>query len=199
MKIKNSILATTILLTLLSALAQAQDGTMTVEGKITDGTCTVLGAAEVGGTPSTNTTIRLPKVSTAVQSLAGNGMRSTEEGRFNIYLKGCKATAAQKNVAVSFSSANVFSSNTSYYSGEALLNTAINGAEGLGILINMYNANDGYYWDRQFFDNRGTPTPIPLTDDSQDITLKYTASYVKLGNVTAGRISTSAYYEIKYF
>ncbi|VUS96353.1 fimbrial protein [Klebsiella spallanzanii] len=199
MKIRNSVLTATILFPLLTSVVQANDGTIAVEGKITDGTCTVLGAAEEGGTPSMNTTIRLPKVSTAIQTLAGGGTRSTGEGRFNIHLKGCKATATQRNIAVSFSSANVFTSGESYYSGEALLNTAINGANGIGILINMYNANDGYYWDRQFFDNRGTSTLIPLTDNSQDIILKYMASYVKLGPVTAGKISTSAYYEIKYF
>lgn len=193
MKIKNSILATTILLTLLSAVAQAQDGTMTVEGKITDGTCTVLGAAMEGEIPSPNASIRLPKVSTALTKTVGNSP-------FYIYLRGCKSTAALKNIVVGFYANNTFDLFT-------LNNVSVNGASNLGIgIIHWYEKTQ---WgspsagtEMAFNGQTDSRSIITLPENQEDITVMYSATFKKLNPaqpITAGRISSTAYYEVTYF
>ncbi|MDG1643635.1 fimbrial protein [Klebsiella huaxiensis] len=176
-------------------LTWANDGTLTVSGKISDGTCSVTGAAAEGGTPSTNATILLPKVSTRLT----NGT-SGDVSRFYIYLKGCKATAALKNIVVGFHANNI-------YDDYRLTNTTANGAGNLGIeILHWYEQTS---WGSpssgvtmSFSGYTDSRSIIALPQGQEDITIMYGAGYRKLDPakpITAGRITSTAWYEVTYF
>lgn len=191
---KTKILTTGTLFFMLSPITQANNGTISIEGKITDGTCMVAGAAAEGEMPSTNTTIRLPKVSTALSDGA------SDVSRFYIYLKGCKATAALKNIVVGFHANNT-------WGDYRLTNTTANGAGNLGIeVLHWYEQTQ---WGSPssavtmsfngYIDSRSI---IALPQGQEDITIMYGAGYRKLDPakpITAGRITSTAWYEVTYF
>jgi major type 1 subunit fimbrin (pilin) len=194
MKIKNSAFTAGALLLGISSPVMASDGTIAVAGNITDGTCIVLGAAAEGGTPSPAITIRLPQVSTAMDIIAGNT-------KFHIYLRGCRATASQQNIAVTFTSNNI-----AFNESQILANTTPGGAGNLGISIMRWTNSCGPNCrspDAQYLDGRiHANAAIPLTDDPQDLMIEYEARYQELNYdlpVTAGRITASAWYDVRYF
>ncbi|WP_058910582.1 fimbrial protein [Entomohabitans teleogrylli] len=170
----------------------AANGTLTIDGKIIDGTCTVLGAATKGGTPSTNITVRLPQVSTGMTDPVFTGET------FYIYLKGCRATATQKNIVAKFSSNNI-------HNNQTLSNTTTGGATNLGIKItHWYERNQGMgrginiLFDGNYYSNN----IIPLSENQEDITIEYEAQYSILDTsrpLGAGRVTSTAYYDITYF
>lgn len=194
MRIKLKTILPGALLFMSATLAWANEGSLTVLGKISDGTCEISGAAAEGGTPSTNATIRLPKVSTRLT----NG--TSDISRFYIYLKGCKATATLKNIVVGF-----YANNTS--GDYRLTNTTANGASNLGIeILHWYEKTQ---WGSpssgvtmSFNGYTDSRSIIALSEDREDIAIMYGASYRKLDPakpITAGRITSTAYYEVTYF
>lgn len=193
MKIKYNALFSGIMLFLLSPQVLAADGSLAVEGTITDGTCTVLGAAAPGEIPSLNTTIMLGEVAT---SLAPNRLGHGRNSEFYIYLKGCRTTAMLKNIKVRFNASDVDPS------GFLLLNTAPAGAGNIGIGLLYYpESSDSsvflYFNDHPFGDDI-----VPLPESQGDITLRYSAFFSKREAsqpVTAGPIAAATYYDVQYF
>lgn len=194
MKIKYSALFSGIMLFLLSPQVLAADGSLAVEGTITDGTCTVLGAAAPGEIPSLNTTIMLGEVAT---SLSPDRIADGRNSDFYIYLKGCRTTAMLKNIKVRFNGSDVDSN------GFLLLNTAPAGAGNIGIGLRYFPESAGggsvflYLNGHSFADEI-----VPLPESQDDITLHYSAYYSKREAskpVTAGPIAASTYYDIEYF
>lgn len=194
MKIKNKVMITGALLLLLPGRVLAADGAMAIQGNITNGTCTVLGAAAEGGMPSPTMTIRLPQVSTAMKIIAGST-------KFHIYLKDCQATATQNNIAVTFTASNL-----AINGNQILTNSTSNGAGNLGISLLRWTNSCGPDCtspDAQYLDGRVHPNAaLPLTQEQEAIKIEYEARYQALDYaqpITAGRITASAWYDVRYF
>lgn len=194
MKLKTSVLAAGIAVSLAAPLAQAADGTITFNGTLTASACTtVVGVVglNTGSTSGKNATIKLPELPTS--ALATPGMYAGQTG-FDISLQGCQATTELNNVRTLFTAAST-PSDDNY----VMANTAATGAENVGVAIlttsgTQIDLNGGANQDP------GAPLP-PLTGTASDVTLHYQAAYKALtgGTVTAGPVTGVADYTISYY
>ncbi|MFV0601781.1 MAG: fimbrial protein [Brachymonas sp.] len=175
---KNSLsflsLATAAVLTFSNA-ANAADGTITINGEITDTTCSI----SVNG-QAPDATLTLPTVSANTLNAAGETAGTTP---FNITLTGC-TNATQKNASTWFESGATVDSTSGRLnnSGTAsnvqveLLNSAQN-----AIVAGSASQND-----------------VPVDISSGSGTLSYYARYYATAPTTAGTVTTTVDYTIVY-
>lgn len=165
-------------LTLVGAAAHAADGTITINGLVTDKTCDIVTPA------GKNFTVTLPTVS--VQTLANAG---DVAGRtpFQIKLANCSpgkvATYFEPGATVDFNSGR-------------LLN--VNGVAG-NVDVQLLGSNNQFI-PVQAAGSTGAQTNSQWVDVSAsgDADLNYYAEYYATGQSTAGTVGTSVQYTIIY-
>lgn len=183
MKIRNSTLTISILLFLLPSMAQANDGTIAIEGRITDGTCAMLGASEENGIPSTRLMFTMHRdISTAA---IPNAQNWNENYKYLDIHFSCSPSMVGRDMRIKFSSTE--------YDSYTLLNTDKTGPANIGFQIrNMGN----FYLEN--FNPSASAAIIPVMD--QDFLLRYEVAYAKLNNdpIIAGPILSTVYYDVTY-
>jgi len=159
--------------------AQAADGTITINGQITDVTCNV---AVNGGTQ--NATVTLPTVSTSSLDAAGKTAGATP---FNITLSGCvSATGGTLNTASTWFEPGATVDSTT---GRLISNGTVNNVQVELLSSSMTAIKAG----------AATQHDTPVSISSGTGTLSYYAQYhATNGAATAGSVTASVQYTIVY-
>lgn len=165
---------------LLSVPAVAVNGTITINGEVTAGTCAI---AVNGG--SASTTVTLPTVST--NALGSVGQTAGMTG-FNLVLSGCPTTGSARayfeNIGVTQTTGNL--------NNKAI--TAGGKSPAQNVEVQILSANN---------------TPIDLRSNTGNnvwvnfsgtgtATLNYAAQYIATGSVIAGLVSSDLVYSLDY-
>ncbi|MBG9390663.1 fimbrial protein [Caenimonas aquaedulcis] len=165
----------------VSALAaswacHAVDGTVTINGIVTNETCTING----GGSAS-SFTVTLPRVSSAALASAGAVAGRTS---FSLALTGCSG----------FSSGTVFA----YFEPGPTINAAgrlINAGTATNLDIELLNSSFGSV---NLMQNSGSQNATTAGVSASAATLTHYAQYRATGAVAPGTVSTSVTYTIVY-
>lgn len=161
--------------------ALASDGTITINGKITDTTCTVT----VDNTTA-SATVTLPTISTTALPGADTTAGITP---FNISLKDCSGSAAK---ASTFFEAGAF---TDAATGRLNIDTTAAGSAS-NVQVQLLNA------DRNAIvagaSQAAGQNDIAVDISSGSATLNYFAQYYATGTVGAGTVTTQVDYTITY-
>lgn len=176
---KKTLLGTAIALTVsaMSLPVNAADGTITINGKLTQATCTV---KINNGTP--DAVITLPSLSTGALTTAGQTAGRTA---FTVNLTGC--TPATGSVRAYFEHGPTVDAATG-----RLNNTAASGAQNVQVELRDNNENALYIGNTS---QRANPA-ASLTNGAAD--LIYSAYYYATGAAKAGELATSVTYSIDY-
>ncbi|AZG06687.1 type 1 fimbrial protein [Pigmentiphaga sp. H8] len=161
-----------------SGAAQANDGTVTINGLVTAQTCEVSGN---GGGP--NFTVTLPTVSTSALATAGATAGRTP---FNIALTNC--TPDSGNVGVYFEPDATVDAVTG-----RLTNTANDGAKNVQVGLLNADHSDIRLGAQESGQNLQY---VPVAGGSA--TLNYFAQYVATDKATAGAVTARSLYSIVY-
>lgn len=160
--------------------ALAADGTITINGKITDTTCTV--SVDNG---SASATVTLPTISATALPSANATAGTTP---FNISLKDCSGTALK---ASTYFEAGAF---TDAATGRLNIDTAAGAAS--NVQVQLLNAN------REAIiagaSQAAGQNDIAVDISSGSATLNYFAQYYATGAVGAGAVTTQVDYTITY-
>jgi major type 1 subunit fimbrin (pilin) len=158
--------------------AFAADGTITIQGQVTDASCAI---AVDGGTG--DSTITLPAVSKSALAVPGDtaGAKS-----FTMQLSGCPATGS---VRAAFSPLNVDPA-TGYLQNTATVSPATN------VQVQVL---DGTVTPIDLRDNTGNEY-VPFVDQGGAgvADLNYAVRYVSTGVATAGQVDTQLVYTLDY-
>lgn len=177
---QKKLLATAIAFTVsvMALPASAADGTITINGKLTQQTCTVKinnGTADA--------VISLPSLSTSVLDAAGKMAGRTA---FTMNLTDC--TPATGSVRAYFEHGPTVDPATG-----RLNNTISSGAKQVQIQLRDHQENDVYVGNTSQRDNPATAlSPAGAAD------LLYSAYYYATGKASAGELATSVTYSIDY-
>lgn len=179
---KNKISAVALLIGSTFAVnALASDGTITINGKITDTTCTV--SVDNG---AASATVTLPTISTTALPAAAAVAGTTP---FNISLKDCSGTALK---ASTYFEAGAF---TDASTGRLNIDSAVAGAA-TNVQVQLLNA------DRQAIvagaSKAAGQNDLPVDISTGSATLNYFAQYYATGTVGAGSVTTQVDYTITY-
>ncbi|MFQ1062882.1 fimbrial protein [Bordetella trematum] len=197
----------TLLLSSVPA-AHAVDGTITINGEITDSTCKINGK-----TPPANFIVNLPKISTSALKTKGDTAGAT---LFSIRLTECPASLTGE-VKAYFEPGVT----TDYDSGALYAYTPVTGTDTstadspLGSIPSRGSATKAADVEIQLANTDGTAIKIGAatnsakgstlvagtgTDTKKSATLNYLARYYKSGNgdITAGKLVTYVMYSIVY-
>lgn len=158
--------------------AGASDGTITINGKLTQQTCTV----KIDG-GSADATISLPSLSTAALNTSGKLAGRTA---FTMNLTGC--TPSTGSVRAYFEHGPTVDAATG-----RLNNTISSGAKNVQIQLRDGQENDVYVGNTS---QRNNPATAISAAGSAD--LLYSAYYYATGKATAGDLATSVTYSIDY-
>jgi major type 1 subunit fimbrin (pilin) len=171
----------------IAPAALAADGTVTINGKVLNATCSV------GGSPA-GATVTLPDVAKSLLATSGSTAGKTA---FTIALTGCPTTPTGVNVGLQF------------FSGQ---DTAA-GAAANGQLANTTGGTYATNVDVQLLDSTGTtavqiasaaPTDNTGVTDSTvvpgtgAVSLSYSAQYYATGVATAGLVAATTQFVVNY-
>lgn len=171
---KKIILATSLLV-LGATTAHAADGTITINGKITDQTCKI-------STGSKDITVTLPTVGTG--SLAAKGQTA---GRtpFTINLENCKAG----EVSAFFETGGNVDAATGYLN---------NTADAKNVQVQLLNNSSVVIPVLANSSQSQVTTKATVTQDGGGAALNYYAQYYAQGAATPGNVATSVQYTVNY-
>ncbi|VUS96500.1 fimbrial protein [Klebsiella spallanzanii] len=191
MKNKIPALPLALFLTLASPAIQAADGSLSVNGAISDSTCSVLGViseSDIGiAQPVLNPVITLG-------FLSDDENMDTRMHYFQIHLKNCYTTASHQNVRINLTSPHADS--------DGLLHNEIpNGAKGK--IIHIHERDDGTWSQvRVGAENTLNTQPLLTPNASGDGIIRFRFLAVAsngIGQSTIpGPFSTSMNYEMEY-
>lgn len=176
---KKTLLGTALALTVsaMALPANAADGTITINGRLTQATCTV---KINNGNP--DAVITLPSLSTVALKTAGQTAGRTA---FSMNLTGCTPTTG--SVRAYFEHGPTVDAATG-----RLNNTAPSGAQNVQVELRDNGENALYIGNTS---QRTNPATV-LTNGAADLT--YSAYYYATGASTAGNLATSVTYSIDY-
>lgn len=174
-----SIFTTAILLASASNIALASDGTITINGKVTDTTCNI----SVNGGNASNT-VTLPTVSTSALAAAGATATPTP---FTVVLSGCTGSTQTSASTFFESGANVDAN-----SGR-LTNAAVDEPAG-NVQVQLLNKDRGTINIGSALEQGDVWTAFKA--DSTIMT--YIAQYYATAAAEAGNLTTSVTYSIVY-
>lgn len=176
---QKTLLGTVIALTVstMALPASAADGTITINGKLTQQTCTV----KING-GSADAVISLPSLSTAALDSAGKTAGRTA---FTMNLSGC--TPATGSVRAYFEHGPTVDAATG-----RLNNTISSGAKQVQVQLRDHEENDVYVGNTSQRSNPATALSAGAAN------LLYSAYYYATGQASAGELATSVTYSIDY-
>lgn len=159
----------------------AVDGTITINGEVTDKTCDIVSGA------NGNMDVTLPTVSKSALKVAGDTVGRTP---FQIKLENCTAGASvatyfEPGPTVDFNSGRLINTDTA---GATNVNVQLVGDNGNPILVKGVDAATGLQTNSQKVDVSAAGTAD----------LNYYAEYYATGAATAGIVTTSVKYTIIY-
>lgn len=171
-----------VLTSLVVTSAFAVDGTITINGRITDTTCSI---SVDGG--SANATVTLPTVSTSSLTAAGETAGTTP---FSISLNGC--TGVSLNTAQTYFEPGAFTD-----SNTGRLNIDDNVPDAAqNVQIQLLNANRQSIAVGASIANGQNDIPVDISGSSG--TLNYFAQYYATGPSIAGSVTTQVDYTMIY-
>lgn len=168
-------------LTIASAAgtALASDGTITINGKVTDTTCDI----SVNGGNASNT-VTLPTVSTSALASTGATAAPTP---FDIVLSGCTGSAQT-------SASTFFETGVNVDSNSGRLNNAATDDAATNVQIELLNKDSGVINIGSALEQGDVWTAF----DQDNTKMTYIAQYYATAQATAGNVSTSVTYSIVY-
>lgn len=171
-------------LSVVSSLAMAIDGTITINGQITDTTCTI---AVDGG--SNDATVTLPTVSVSALPDLGATAGATP---FNIALTGCSGTAL--NTASTYFEPGAY---VDTVTGRLNIDTTVSGAAS-DVQVELLNANREAIVAGASVTTGQNDIPVDISTGSG--TLNYYAQYYATAatGATAGAVTTMVDYTMVY-
>jgi major type 1 subunit fimbrin (pilin) len=180
---RNKIIAGFVVVTAaaLAASAQASDGTITINGKITSQTCTI-----AGNGAGKSFTVTLPTVAAGALAVAGDVAGRTG---FTIGLSGCSTKSG--NVSAFFEPGTSIDSTTN-----RLKNTSGDKDAATNVQIQITNSDGTPIQIGQAGDQKAATATVDSTLGAA--TMNYAAQYVATGASTSGAVSTSIVYSIRY-
>ncbi|MDM4207626.1 fimbrial protein [Klebsiella spallanzanii] len=181
-----------LLILLASQPSVAADGALNVTGAITDATCTVLGVisdSDIG--------TRQPQLSPVITltNLSENSNAVTAISQFQIHLKGCYASASQKNIRIKM---------TSPYADSygKLANAIRDGAKGKVVVLyerNITSGGGGQFMPVGYGRSATAWNDLPTTGDGI-VRFGFTAVAQEAWQeiIAPGAFSTFVDYEMEY-
>lgn len=166
----------------VTASAFAVDGTITINGKITDTTCTI---SVDGG--SNDATVTLPTVSASALNAAGQTAGATP---FNISLSNC--TGSILNMASTYFEPGTYVDSET---GRLNIDTTAAGAAN-NVQVELLNADMNAIVAGASVTNGQNDVPVDISAGSG--TLNYYAQYYATGVSTAGTVTTQVDYTMTY-
>lgn len=167
----------------------ASGGTITINGSVLNGTCSVTGATggvNASGLSTGNFTVTLPGVQTSALSAANDVAGNTS---FSITLTGCPSTPTGEQVASFFSGSNIATDGN-------LSNTAGTGAAA-NVEVQLVNPNTSTALNLNGATAYDQNSPY-ATISGGGATLTYQAQYLATGAATAGLVTTTVDYTLVY-
>ncbi|WP_052282903.1 fimbrial protein [Kluyvera genomosp. 1] len=165
-----------------AASAFAVDGTITINGKITDTTCTI---SVDGG--SNDATVTLPTVSSSTLTAAGQTAGATP---FNISLSSCSGTSL--NTASTYFEPGAYVDSTT-----GRLNIDSTAADAAtNVQVELLNADRNAIVAGASVANGQNDVPVDISGGNG--TLNYFAQYYATGASTAGSVTTQVDYTMTY-
>lgn len=171
-------IASIVMVTAASS-ALASDGTITINGKVTDTTCNI----SVNGGNASNT-VTLPTVSTSALASTGATAAPTP---FNIVLSGC--TGSTQTSASTF-----FETGVNVDTNSGRLNNAATGDAATNVQIELLNKDSGVINIGSALEQGDVWTAF----DKDNTKMTYIAQYYATAQATAGNVSTSVTYSVVY-
>lgn len=180
-----AVIVSTSVIALMSVNAHAADGTITINGALTDTTCSV---NSVASGSAANVTATLPTVPSGSLAAAGATAGTSNLGDLKLTLSGCSGAATK--VVARFENGPTVDQASGNLTNQAVSSAANN------VQVRLLNA-------------QMQPINI-LTNANNDIaskgaaisggaaTLNYFAQYYATGKATAGNVSTSVQYTMQY-
>lgn len=174
-----SLVTTAILLASTGNVALASDGTITINGKVTDTTCDI----SVNGGNASNT-VTLPTVSTSALPSAGATATPTP---FTIVLSGCTGTTQT-------SASTFFESGVNVDANSGRLNNAATDTAATNVQVQLLNKDRGVINIGSALEQGDVWTAF----DKDSTIMTYIAQYYATAAAEAGNLTTSVTYSIVY-
>jgi major type 1 subunit fimbrin (pilin) len=165
--------------------AHAADGTITINGAVSDTTCSINGIASGS---AANVTATLPTVTAGALATAGATAGTSNLGDIKLSLTGCSGTATK--AVARFENGATVDQSSGYLINQASASPATN------VQVRLLNQN---------------MQPINITTNANNdivangaaiagnaATLNYFAQYYATGKATAGSVNTSVLYTMQY-
>lgn len=165
-----------------TASALAVDGTITINGKITDTTCTI---SVDGG--SNDATVTLPTVSASTLSASGQTAGATP---FNISLSGCSGTSL--NMASTYFEPGAYVDSVT---GRLNIDTTASDAA-TNVQVELLNSDRNAIVAGASMANGQNDIPVDISGGNG--ILNYFAQYHATGTATAGSVTTQVDYTMVY-
>jgi len=165
--------------------AQAADGTITINGTITDSTCSINGAAS--GTAA-DSTVTLPSVPAGALSSTGATAGTSNPSDIRFSLTGCTGSATK--AVARFENGPTVDQATGN-----LVNQAGTGAAG-NVQVQLLNSQRQPINITTNANNDAATSGVDITSGNADLT--YFGRYYATGAATAGAVSTSVQYTMDY-
>ncbi|CAB3755527.1 fimbrial protein [Paraburkholderia humisilvae] len=187
MKLRFSALAPVVggLIGLASLNAHAADGTITIQGTVSETTCSINGAA--AGTPA-DISVTLPTVQAGSLASAGAIAGTSNAGDIQMTLSGCSGTATK--AVARFENGPTVDQSSGY------LNNMAGGAGAKNVEVRLLNANLQPINILNGQNNDVNTNGTAISGGSA--VLKYFAQYYATDKAVAGNVSTSVQYTMQY-
>ena len=184
---KRLLLSTAVVSCLVAAGAQASDGQINFQGKLTDSTCQI--AIDGGTSPAT---VVLPTLSTQTLAVAGNTGGRTQ---FNIELSGCTGLVTTSTAAAYFEGGATVDSVTNN-----LVNTTSTGAGNVQLQLVDVQSDSAIKVGHNSQSSTNTQVAIPNTAGASTGTtiLPYAVQYYATGATTPGAVTSNVSFSINY-
>lgn len=184
---KRVLLSTAIASVLIASAAQASDGTINFQGKLTDATCQIT----IDGSSSPATVV-LPTLSTQLLAATGDIAGRTQ---FNIELSGCTGLISTSTAAAYFENGSTVDTTTNN-----LVNTTTGGAGNVQLQLIDIQSNNTIEIGRSSQTSSNTQVVIPNTAGASTGTtmLPYAVQYYALGTTTPGVVTSNVNFSINY-
>lgn len=184
---KRLLLSTAVVSCLVAAGAQASDGQINFQGKLTDSTCQI--AIDGSASPAT---VVLPTLTTQSLAVAGATGGRTQ---FNIELSGCTGLVSTSTAAAYFEGGSTVDTTTNN-----LVNTTTSGAGNVQLQLVDLQSDSAIQIGRSSQSSTNTPVAIPNTAGASTGTtiLPYAVQYYALGATSAGVVTSNVSFSINY-
>ncbi|VUS46079.1 fimbrial protein [Klebsiella spallanzanii] len=184
---KRLLLSTAVVSCLVAAGAQATDGQINFQGKLTDATCQI--AVDGAASPAT---VVLPTLSTASLATAGTTGGRTQ---FNIELSGCTGLVTTSTAAAYFEGGATVDSVTNN-----LVNTTSSGAGNVQLQLVDVQSDSAIKVGHNSQSSTNTQVVIPNTTGASTGTtiLPYAVQYYATGATTPGVVTSNVNFSINY-